>query len=742
MADVTPAGDASPFGQTDYRVLDRLVRPRTVAIIGASSDPSRTAGRPFKYLQMHGFRGTTYLINPRATSIDGLPCYPSIDALPTTPDVGLILVGPERVLDAVHELAALGTPTAIVLAGGYAEVGGEGIERQQALREAAGSMRLLGPNTIGIVNVVDGTVLTPSIALEITPLTPGRVGLVSQSGGLLGSILSRAEAKGVGFSRLIATGNEADIEAAEAVDYLLDDDATEVIALYIEGLRNPARFRAAARRAASLGKPIVVFKIGRSEAGARSASSHTGAMAGADRVYDAMFEQHGVIRAATYADLIDVPAALTSKRRPAGRRMGILTSTGGAGVLVSDACGMVGFEAPPPDEATVARLSTVLVGEASVPDRNPIDVTLAGLSSDIFRAAIGALLDSPTYDVVGVIVGSSGLSQPELAAGPVLEAVERSDKPVFVYVSPSAPNIVQYLNRRGVPAFDTPEGCAAALAALAKETGDRRQETGESSPPSPATPSTGLEVHGAPVSPRPLGCAGSPCHRKRGWGGEGLPGSGPLNEAEAKALFAQAGIPSVRERVASTPDQAAEIARELGGPVVVKVLSRDIVHKSDVGGVRVGVTPADVARVSAEILTAVGQSAPAARVDGLLVQEQVSGGVEVIVGFTRDPQLGPVVLVGAGGLATELYQDVVLRLPPIGHADARKMVERLRCYPLLTGFRGRPRADLAALTACIVAFSELVLELDDRLVEAEINPIFVLPEGRGVRAADAHVILR
>ncbi|MGE3272732.1 MAG: CoA-binding protein, partial [Chloroflexota bacterium] len=266
--------------ESNASAVERLIRPRSVAIIGASSDPSRTTGRPLRYLLKHGYDGTVYPVNPRATDIEGVTCYPSIAELPTAPDVALILVGPDLVPGAVRELARIGTVAAIVLAGGYAEVDDDGRRRQADLKAAAGSMRLLGPNTIGLANVVDNTVLSPSVALEIAPLTAGKVGLVSQSGGILGSVLSRAEARGIGFSRLVGTGNEADLEIADVLEYLLGDDATSVIALYLEGLRDVARFRRAASRAAEIGKPIVAFKVGRSDVGARSASSHTGAMAG------------------------------------------------------------------------------------------------------------------------------------------------------------------------------------------------------------------------------------------------------------------------------------------------------------------------------------------------------------------------------------------------------------------------------------------------------------------------------
>jgi acyl-CoA synthetase (NDP forming) len=710
--------------QESAGAVERLVRPRTVAIVGASSDPTRTAGRPLGYLLKHGFGGTIYPVNPRAESIEGVRCYPSIEALPEAPDVALVLVGPDRVNDSLRELARIGTATAIVLAGGYAEVGEEGAKRQAELKEAVGSMRLLGPNTIGLVNVIDGTVLSPSVALELAPLTPGKVGLASQSGGILGSVLSRAEARGIGFSRLVGTGNEVDLEIADVVEYLLDDEATAVIALYLEGLRNVERFRQVARRAVEIGKPLVAFKVGRSEIGARSASSHTGALAGSDRVYDAMFEQYGVIRAQTFSDLLDISGTLASGRRLSGKRIAVLTSTGGAGVLVADACGANGFEAPAPDRETVERLSSALVGDAELATRNPVDVTLAGLSSDIFRSCISSLLASASYDALVVIVGSSGLAQPELTGGPVLEALKESEKPLLVYVSPGAPNIVQYLNRQGVPAFESPEGCAAALAALAR--------VAPTPSPSPA-PGAGE---------RAAGEASVAAHHRLG---SLALSSGRLNESESERLFARFGIRSVRERPVQSATAAPEAARMLAGPsgrVVLKVLSRDLAHKSETGGVLVGVPLAEVGQRAGELLATVRERAPQAAIEGVLVQELIEGGVETILGFTRDPQVGPAILVGAGGVAAEIYEDVVLRLPPISRDEAVGMVQRLRCYPLLSGFRGRPRADVDALADAIVSFSQMVLELGDRLLEAEINPLFVLPDGQGVVAADGLAVLR
>lgn len=686
--------------------LARLLRPASVAIVGASADPDKLTGRPVTYLQKHGFAGKIYPVNPRYPSIAGLPCYPDVTSLPAPPDVGLVLLGAELATEAVRQLAAAGAAAAIVLASGFAETGAEGQRRQEALRAAAGSMRLLGPNTIGLVNLTDRITLSASGALEIAEFQTGNIAVVSQSGGLLGSLLSRAAGRGIGLSKLIATGNEADIEVTDCIEALLDDEATSVIALYLEGLRNPRRFRDVAARAAASGKPLVVYKVGRSESGARSAVSHTGALAGADRVYDALFRQVGAIRASTFADLLDIPMALAGGRKLAGNRVAIVTSTGGAATLVADACGMVGLDVPPPDAPTATRLTALDIRDA-VLDRNPIDVTLAGVRPELFRKVIDALAASPSYDAVIMIVGSSGLARPDIVAGPVIEALPRLTKPLLVYVSPDAPNIIKHLNRHGVPAYGAPESCASALAALLR---------------------AGAAPEPSPQAPRHPGNAGDILAR------------GPLNEAESKRLFAEFGIPSVKEFAVTTPEAAAEAARALPGSVVVKMLSREIAHKTEIGGVAAGVDAEQVATVCRDMHAAAGRAN--VKLEGFLVQELVRGGIEVILGFHRDPQLGPAILLGLGGIGTELFNDTAIRLPPLRPHDAEAMIGELRSAPLLNGFRGRPKADVAALVSAILAFSDMVTVLGDRLAEAEINPLFVLPEGQGVRAADGLAILR
>ncbi|ETX13377.1 6-carboxyhexanoate--CoA ligase [Roseivivax halodurans JCM 10272] len=684
--------------------LDALWAPESVAIVGASADPTKPGGRPVAYLSKHGFHGDIWPVNPRVDEIAGRPCFASVADLPGAPDVAIVLLGVARAEAAVRDLAAKGCKVAIVLASGFGEAGDEGRARQDALREAAGDkMRLLGPNTIGAMDLSKGIVLSASGALECDDIPRGGISVASQSGGILGALLSRGSAGGIGFCKLASTGNEADLDIADFIAAYAADEATTVIAAYIEGIRSVDKFRAAAESARCAGKPLVIYKVGRSESGARAAVSHTGAMAGEDRAYDALFRQVGAIRARTFSDLLDLPAMLASCRTMCGNRVAILTSTGGAGSLVADNCGILGLDVPELDPATGKTLADLL-GQDQPMTGNPVDVTLAGVEPTIMTAATEALLRSDGIDAVAVVVGSSALARPDVAAGAIRAGAAASNKPLIAYVSPHAPHILDLLNREGVPAFSAPEACATVLKGAL-----------------PMPPAGRLLRPGSAVVPA------------------GLP-NGTLNEAEARALFDAFGLTGAKSFVVQTADEAAMAAGELDGPVVLKVLSREIAHKSDVGGVRVGLAP----EAAGAALTAMAERLAAQELpkpEGYLVQAMVHGGIEMILGLRQDPQLGLLILLGAGGVQAELSNDSTLRLLPLREGEAREMVNELTITRLLEGYRGAPAHDIDALIEAIEALACMGDALGDRLLEAEINPIFVLEDGQGVAAADGLVVL-
>jgi acetate---CoA ligase (ADP-forming) len=708
--------------------IAKLFNPKSVVIVGASGDASKTSGRPVAYLQKHGYSGVIYPVNPKATQVGNLACYPSISAIPEVPDIAIVLLGAERAHVAVKELAERGTAAAIVLASGYAETGEEGASKQLQLSEAAGSMRILGPNTIGLVNLSDGIVLSASGALEMNRFQVGNIGVVSQSGGILGSLLSRAAARGIGLSKLISTSNEMDLGLADFIDALVDDDNTHVIALYVEAVRHPEKFRQAALRAAKAGKPIVAFKIGRSEAGANAAISHTGAMAGSDKMYDAFFKQLGIIRAQTFGNLIDVASALATRRVLRGNRVAILTSTGGAGTLVSDSLGVAGFLTPPPDVQTAAALRALQTGDHAALDRNPIDVTLAGLQPDLLRNAIKILLASPSYDALTIIAGSSSIEMPELMSGAIKACLPNSDKPVIAYVSPHAPVATEMLNQAGVPAFLDAESCTAALSAMLQS----RQffDTYVNQVALDLNAITGI------VNDQKL--SASEILNELDFGA-----NKPLNEAQAKLLFSRFGINCADERIIKTPEQAEQAAKDLGGRVVLKLLSNEVTHKSDMGGVAVGLLPDQIA-FRLQTMAREIESKTSVKPTEFLVQSMVSGGTEMILGLRQDA-LGTAVLLGMGGINAELFNDTSLRLltPDVGlsRGEALSMAMELKTWPLLNGYRGRAPADVDALVDAVVAFSWMAVQLKGQLAEAEINPLFVLAKGLGVVAADGVAVL-
>ena len=655
-----------------------------------------------KFLGRGAFSGEAFLVNPSLPEVAGFVSLASIEALPHPVDAAFVALGTKGALEAVRELAAGGTQAAIVLASGFSESGAAGEELQRSLALAAGSMRLLGPNTLGAVNLTDGVFLSASDALETPGITPGAIGVASQSGGMMASLLSRAAGHGIGFSKLFATGNEADLEVADCIEYFVDDDATSVIALYLETVRRPDRFLAAAQLATRAGKPIVCFKVGRSEAGARAAASHTGALAGSDRIYDALFDKVGVRRVERFSELLEVPAALATNKRLGGNRIGVLTTTGGGGTLIADACGALGLELSAPDAALVAALEHLLPGGGSDLAHNPIDLTLAGTRPEVMTPVIEALTATEAFDGVVVVVGSSAVALPRMVADPLIACANKPGaKPIFAFVSPHLPEVIDRLNRNGVPAFAAPEGCGAALAALL---GERI----------PSAPRKG-------VAPRATTAGGE-----------------FLNEDAAKELLAGYGIHSPRRIVAASAEDAVWGAAELREPLAVKVLASGLAHKSDVGGVALGVGHSELAQVATRLLANIGRAGQGVRVEGILVEEMAAG-TEVLLGMVRDGALGPAILLGSGGLDAELIDDTVICLPPVDLAEARAMIKRLRIAPALHGARGRERLDVDALAGAIVAFGAMIQALGESLAEIEINPLVVLPAGAGVLALDALV---
>jgi acyl-CoA synthetase (NDP forming) len=674
-----------------------LLNPRRIALVGASADPTRLTARAQVYLRKHGFDGQLYPVNPRAETILGETSYPSIAAIPGPVDLAYLLLGTEHVEGVINDVAAKGIPVACILADGFAEAGPEGVARQERLLATAraAGVRILGPNSMGLINLNARTACSVNAALEAESLPAGRLALVSQSGSMLGAIMARGAARGLGFSHLISTGNEADLTASEIAGLLVDDPQTDAILLFLEAIRRADLLEEAARRAHAAGKPIIAYKLGRSSFGAELANSHTGALAGSDAAADAFFRAHGIPRVTMIEALLEAPALFIGRRPIAAphRAVSVMTTTGGGGAMAVDALGVAGIETRAPDEAAVAALKA-----AGLPHHGRmIDVTLAGTRADKVQAALTALAADPQTDLVLSVVGSSAQFRPHDAVAGIVGAAQSGlGKPVAAFLVPQADVSLRMLGEAGIPAFRTPESCADVVRAYLDWRAPR------------AVPEAAAVAHTLPARP---------------------------DEADARRLFAALGL-ETGIAVIPTPDAVPDGMRY---PVALKILSPDLAHKTEVGGVVLGIADAAALKVAAmEMLARVQTRAPDATITGFLVQPMAKGLAEAIIGFRRDPETGPVVLVGAGGVMAELHRDTALRCAPVDEAEARAMIEEVKGLKPLAGWRGLPKGDLDALARAIVAVSRLAAVA--AVAEAEINPLIIHAEGQGVTVADAWVV--
>jgi acyl-CoA synthetase (NDP forming) len=671
-----------------------LLAPRRVALIGASADAARLTARPQRYLRRHGFAGELFPVNPRASEIMGERAYATLDDIPGAIDFAYILLGTEQVEAQIGACAARGIPVACVLADGFAEAGPDGAALQArvlAAAEASG-VRLLGPNSMGVVNTHARIALTTNAAFEAEAIPSGRVALVSQSGSMMGALLSRGAARGLGFSHLVGTGNEADLTTGEIASLLLDRPEVDVVCLFMEAIRAPDKLAEAARKAHALGKPIVALKLGRSPFGAELAASHTGALAGTDAAADAFFRAHGILRVTMLEALLELPPLLVGRRPPARahRAVCVMTTTGGGGALAVDALGVRGIEAKKPDATATAMLEAAkLPAHARL-----LDMTLAGTKPERVMAGLAALRAAEDTDLALCVVGSSAQFRPHDAVAGIVEGTKIAGKPVAAFLAPQAEASLRLLAEAGIAAFRTPEGAADAIAAFCAWRAPREV----ASLPTPA-----VTIPAAP------------------------------DEADSRAVFAALGLASDSVVMQDEPPGG------LRYPVAAKILSPDIAHKTEVGGVALNIPDADALRATAGAMRArVAQAAPAARITGILVQPMAKGLAEAILGFRRDPEAGPVVLLGAGGVLSELHRDIALRLAPVDEAEARAMIAEVRAMAPLAGWRNLPRGDLDALAKAVVAVSRLAAL--DAVREAEINPLIVHAEGQGVTVADAWIV--
>ncbi len=714
---MTDLSDTRGLAPTDARSsLAPLLAPRSVAILGASSDATKIGGRPVKFLRTHGFEGAIYPVNPRAAEVQGLPAYASLADIPAPVDHAIVALPAAAALPAVRACAERGVRAVTVFSSGFAEVDGAGRAAQAELGAIArdSGMRILGPNCMGFMNLRTGFLGTFAFMVDLGLPPLGRVALVSQSGAFGGQALVMARQQGLPLGAWVTTGNECDVELADCIAHFARDPQTDVIMGYMEGCKTPARLIEALALAQREGKPVIMVKAGRSEAGRAAVQSHTGALAGDDRVFDALFREYGVHRAQSVEDFFDVARACATGARPREGRVGVFTVSGGIGVLTADAAEQHGLPLPPLPAEAQQRLQALLP-HASV--RNPVDGT-AQIWADmrVFETFVRTMLAEGRYECVLLFLTAMPHA-PHLQAplADILTRLRREFPQVLLVLSMLAPpELSRRMQEEGYLLFEDTTRAMRAVAALRDLAAARER-------PARAHPSA--EPLPEPAGERPL--------------------AGARTEHAVKQVLAACGIAVPAEHAAADEAAALDAARRISYPVALKVLSPDIVHKTEVGGVALGL--ADAAALSAAwraMMARVRREAPEARIDGALVAPMVGDGLEFLVGVQRDPIFGPVVVAGLGGVFVELFDDVALRLAPVSHEQAHAMLRELRAHALLRGHRGGPPADVDALADAIVRLSRLAARHADTVESIEINPLRVFPAGQGVLALDAAVVPR
>ncbi|WP_421706243.1 acetate--CoA ligase family protein [Alloalcanivorax xenomutans] len=692
-----------------FASLTPLLQPRSVAVVGASADATRIGGRPVSYMLRGEFQGRVMPVNPKRSEIQGLPAYASIDDLPEAPDASVVAVPAAQVVDTVDALGRRGGRSAIIFSSGFSEVGAQGEALQQQLLATARrhGMRLLGPNTAGAFNSTIGFFGSFMSGLERGFPLPGRIGIASQSGAYGAHLLGLARARGLGTPICAATGNECDVTLGEAIGWMVENPDIDVVMAYAEAVRDVDSFIAALEAAHAARKPVILQKVGRSALGQKAAMSHTAALAGDDRVFDAMLADYAVIRVESSAELLDVAYTATRRIYPANNSLGMLTISGGAGIIVSDLAEQLDVPMPPMPEPAQADLKAAVPFCSPI---NPVDCTAQVLNDLTLAGTFGErMVSDGGYASVLAFFSQAG-TVPSVAPKLCAELKKVKDAHpdrLFVMSLIGEPEQNRPYEEAGFVLMEDPTDAVKVIKAMG-QLGD------------------------AFARPLPRREAVSPVT---------LPEVTP-GEAEAKQLLAAHGIPAVPEKVLGSAEEAAAYAEQIGFPVVMKIASADIVHKSEIGGVLLNVADADSVREGFQTLLGNAERhVPDAKLDGVLVARQIVGGVECFMGIQRDPQFGTVAVFGLGGIFVEVLKDVAFRRCPFDREEARDLILSIKGAPLLQGARGRAPVDLDALSQVLANLSRFAVGAGERLDSIDINPVFAMPEGQGAFAADAVIQL-
>ena len=696
-------------------MLDAFFAPQSVAVIGASRDPEKLGYAVLANLKEGGYSGRLYPVNPRAGEILGLKAYPSVLDVHGPIDLAVVVIPYPLVPAALEQCGQKEVQAVVVISAGFREAGREGLEREIELLETARryGLRLIGPNCLGVIDTT--TPLNATFAAGMPPAGP--MAFMSQSGALGTAVLDMAMAGRIGFSKFASLGNKADVSEIDLLEAWGNDPDSRVILIYVEGLPDGQRFIEVARKV-TRHKPVVAIKSGVTVSGSRAVSSHTGSLAGSEAAYKAAFRQAGVIRATSMEALFDYARAFAYQPPLKGERIGIVTNAGGPGILATDALEYAGLEIPRLSRETVESLEAYLPGAASA--ANPVDV-LGDALADRYEHAVRLVLNDPNVDGLLVIVTPQAMTEIEKTAGVVGQMAQEADKPVLGCFMGEAriEAGIKVLRRYGVPNYPFPERAAAALAAM--NVYRREQERPIFEP----------ELY----TTRPAQVQELFDHVR-------AEGRVSIGDAEAREILEAYGFPIPTSRLAKTAEEAVEIAEEIGYPVVLKIASPDILHKTDIGGVKLNLRSPDDVRDAFELMAYRAERyVPGARLWGCLVQQMVSGGREVLLGMSRDPQFGPLVAFGLGGIYVEALKDVAFRVAPFSRQEAEEMIREIRSYPLLEGVRGEPPADHGAMVDALLRISQLATDFPE-IMELDINPLVVFEEGRGAVAIDMRLVLR
>ena len=695
-------------------MLEHFFSPQTVAVVGASREEGKVGHDLFKNLVNHGYKGKIYPVNPHADNILGIKTYTALKEIPDKIDLAVIVVPAPYVGKTVDECIEKGIDSVIVISAGFKESGIDGTARERELYQKIKqhSIRMLGPNCLGLIDTQSA--LNASFAADMP--VPGNIAFFSQSGALCTSILDWAVNECIGFSKFISMGNKTDIDEVALIKAIENDASTKIILVYLEGVKNGTEFINAAKEITKK-KPMIVVKSGGTTAGAKAASSHTGTLAGAEKAFDAAFKQSGILRAVTIEELFDYARIFSFQQLPKGPHIALITNAGGPGIIAADAVERSKLKMASFSKDTIDTLRSFLPAMANV--YNPVDV-LGDAKADRYKFVIEKVVQDPNVDAVLIILTPQAMTEIEKTAEVITEIANRTDKPIVTSFmgGKRIENSLKIMCQRKVPNYSFPERAVTAIEAMYKYTLWQKR---------PATKAKIFDVQKGNVA--------SFLEKMKQTGRQ------HLNEEEARQVISAYGFRIPKSILATSEIEAVKAAEEIGYPVVIKISSPDILHKSDFGGVRIGIkNEREVRNCFCDITQKARRLMPDAEIKGVLVQQMITGGKEVIVGMSRDPQFGPLLMFGLGGIYIEILKDVSFRIAPIGLNEAEEMIQEIRSFPLLKGARGERPVDTNTVVDDILRLSQMVTDFPE-IIEMDINPLIVFPEGGGTMALDARITM-